>query len=175
MIKKIIQIIAVLIIGLSLFSNAYASDSYFIDFKRVLNESKAGADAQKILKKKLETASNKFKKQEGELRKQEQEIISQKKMITNDEFKKKVENLRKKVAELQKKKQDTFNGISKSRNDAKQQLLKAVNPIIKKYMEDNKIKLVLDKAAVLLGDKNLEITSQIIEELNKELKSLKIN
>ena len=96
-------------------------------------------------------------------------------MITNDEFKKKVENLRKKVAELQKKKQDTFNGISKSRNDAKQQLLKAVNPIIKKYMEDNKIKLVLDKAAILLGDKNLEITSQIIEELNKELKSLKIN
>ena len=76
---------------------------------------------------------------------------------------------------LQKKKQDTFSGISKSRNDAKQQLLKAVNPIIKKYMEDNKIKLVLDKAAILLGDKNLEITSQIIEELNKELKSLKIN
>jgi Skp family chaperone for outer membrane proteins len=175
MFKKIIQTITVLIIGLSLFSNAYASDAYFIDFKKVLNESKAGADAQKILKKKLETASNKFKKQEGELIKQEQEIISKKKMITNDEFKKKVENLRKKVAELQKKKQDTFSGISKSRNDAKQQLLKAVNPIIKKYMEDNKIKLVLDKAAILLGDKNLEITSQIIEELNKELKSLKIN
>ena len=79
MFKKIIQTITVLIIGLSLFSNAYASDAYFIDFKKVLNESKAGADAQKILKKKLETASNKFKKQEGELRKQEQEIISQKK------------------------------------------------------------------------------------------------
>ena len=42
-------------------------------------------------------------------------------------------------------------------------------------MEENQIKLVLDKGAILLGDKKLEITSQIIEILNKELKSLKIN
>ena len=103
MIKKTIQTIAILFIGFYSISSANAGESYFIDFKRVLNESKAGAAAQAILKKKVETASSKFKKQEAELRKQEQEIISQKKMITNEEFKKKVESLRKKVADLQKK------------------------------------------------------------------------
>ena len=175
MIKKIIQIITISTISLFLFSNSNAENIHFIDFKKVLNQSKAGAKAQNILKKKLDDASKKFKKQEADLRKQEQEIISQKKLITNEEFKKKVEALRKKVADLQKQKQDTFNNIGKSRSDAKKQLLKAVNPIMKKYMEENKIKLVLDKGAILLGDKNLEITSQIIEALNKELKSLKIN
>ena len=40
--------------------------------------------------------------------------------------------------------------------------------------EENKIKIVLDKGAVLLGDSQLEITSQIIDILNKELKSLNI-
>ena len=153
--------------------NAQAT-TYFIDFKKVLNESKAGAEAQKILKKKLENEAKKFEKQEAELRKQEKEIISQKKLITNEEFKKKVEDLRKKVADLQKKKQQTFTNISKTRSEAKQKLLKAVKPIMKKYMEENKIKIVLDKGAVLLGDSTLEITSQIIDILNKELKSLNI-
>tara|TARA_B100001029_G_C15043423_1_gene445335 strand:+ start:341 stop:871 length:531 start_codon:yes stop_codon:yes gene_type:complete len=148
--------------------------TYFIDFKKVLNESKAGAEAQEVLKKKLETETKKFQKQESELRKQEQEIISQKKMLTNDEFKKKVEALRKKVADLRKKKQQTFTNISKTRSESKQRLLKAVKPIIRKYMEENQIKIVLDKGAVLLGESKLEITSQIIDILNKELKSLNI-
>ena len=132
MIKKIIQIITISTISLFIFSNSNAEDIHFIDFKKVLNQSKAGAKAQNILKKKLDDASKKFKKQEADLRKQEQEIISQKKLITNEEFKKKVEALRKKVADLQKQKQDTFNNIGKSRSDAKKELLKAVNPIMKK-------------------------------------------
>ena len=42
-------------------------------------------------------------------------------------------------------------------------------------MVDNKIRIVLDKKSVLMGDTNLEITDQIIAILNKELKSLKVN
>ncbi len=42
-------------------------------------------------------------------------------------------------------------------------------------MEDNKIRVVLDKKAILLADNNLDITQKIIEILNKELKSLNLN
>ena len=42
-------------------------------------------------------------------------------------------------------------------------------------MEDNKIRLVLDKKSVLLGDTKLEITNQIIESLNKEIKTIKLD
>ena len=50
-----------------------------------------------------------------------------------------------------------------------------VNPIIKKYMEENNIRLIVDKKSVILGDTSLEVTDQIINLLNKELPSLKIN
>ena len=83
--------------------------------------------------------------------------------------------LRKKVSDLQNDKRKSINDIAKSRSQAKKQLLKALNPIIKKYMEDNKIRLVLDKKSILLGDQNLEITTQIIVILNKEVKSLKLD
>ena len=42
-------------------------------------------------------------------------------------------------------------------------------------MLEKKIRIVLDKKAVLMGDLNLEITDQIISILNKEIPSLKIN
>ena len=42
-------------------------------------------------------------------------------------------------------------------------------------MEQNKIRIVLDRKSILLADINLDITSQIIELLNKELKSIKLN
>jgi len=96
-------------------------------------------------------------------------------MITKDEYQKKVEILRKKVADLQKNKQDSLKAITKSRSEAKKILVNTVQPIVKKYMEDNKIRIVVDKKSVILGDVALEITDQIIDILNKELTSLKIN
>ena len=67
------------------FSNTYADNSYFIDFSKVLNNSKAGAQAQKELKNRILSETKKFKKQEDDIRKQETEIVAQKKLINNDE------------------------------------------------------------------------------------------
>jgi Skp family chaperone for outer membrane proteins len=146
-----------------------------MDFGKVLNASKPGAEAQKKLKNKIEAETKRFNKLETDIKKSEADIISQKKALGADEYKKKVKNLRKRVADLQKDKTDTFKNIAKTRSDAKKALLKAVNPIVKKYMEDNNIRLIVDKKSVILGDKTLEITDQIIVILNKELPSLKIN
>jgi len=154
-------------------SNSFADTTHFIDFSKVLNSSNAGAKAQNDLKKKFTSESDKFGKQEADLKKIETEIISQKKILTKEEYQKKVESLRMKVANLQKNKQDSFNNLAKSRNVAKQALLKAVTPILKKYMEDNNIRMIVDKKSVILGDTTLEITDKIIVILNKELTSLK--
>ena len=154
---------------------ALADNTYFIDFTRVLNQSKAGADAQQKLKNKFDSESKKFSAEEENIKKQENELISQKKALSNEDYQKKVEELRKKVAKLQTDKQTSLNGIAKSRALAKQELLKNVNPILKTYMEENNIRLVVDKQSVILGDTTLEITDKIIEILNQKLGSIKIN
>jgi Skp family chaperone for outer membrane proteins len=155
--------------------NSFADNSHFIDFTKVLNESKPGAEAQKKLKEKFKSETKKLDKIQEDLKKQESEIISQKKTLSAEDFQKKVETLRNKVSNLQKDKQNSFNDIAKSRNDSKKALLVAVSPIIKKYMENNNIKIILDKKSVVMGDTALEITDQIITTLNKEVPSLKIN
>ena len=155
--------------------NSSADSIYFIDFAKVLNSSKPGAEAQKSIKQKLQSENKKFAKLQNNIRKEESDIISQKSTLSPEEYKKKVQALRNKVADLQKNKETSFNNIAKTRSKAKNSLLKAVNPIIKKYMEGNNIQIVLDKKAVILGDTNLEITDKIISILNKELPSLKTN
>ena len=90
-------------------------------------------------------------------------------------IKKKINDLRSKVSLIQKSQQESLNSIAASRNNARQTLLKSVNPIIKKYMEENNIRMVLDKQSVILGDTTLEITDKIIDILNKEVTSIKVD
>ena len=155
--------------------NSYADNTYFIDFTKVLNNSKPGAEAQNKIKGRFSSESKKFLELEKSIRKEESEIISQKKTLPAEDYKKKVQALRKKVAETQKNKKISFNNLSKLRSDARKALLKELEPIIRKYMEENKIKMVINKQSVILGDTNLEITKQIIEIVNKEVSSIKIN
>ena len=89
------KLIFVAIFYLTYSFNSFADTSYFIDFKKVLNESKAGAAAQQKLKAKFESESGKFKKIEEDIRKEEFEIISQKKTLSPEDYQKKLNLLEK--------------------------------------------------------------------------------
>lgn len=171
--KNIIIILFISVVFID--QKVYADTPYFIDFSKVLNQSVAGKAAQDKLKKKVKSETEKYQNQEKKIREEEKDLIGKKKLLSKDEYQKKVQALRGKIAKLQKSRQESFNKIAQSRLKAKEQLLKALNPIILKYMEENKIRIVLDKKSVLLGDTTLEITSKIIDILNKELKSIKID
>lgn len=153
----------------------FSDNTYFMDVSKVLNNSKAGAEVQEKLKKRFDEELKKFQNDEEKIKKEESEIISQRKILSNEDYEKKVNDLRKKVADLQRNKDTSLNSIAKNRNDARDALIKSVNPIIKKYMEDNKIRLIVNNQSVVLGDVTLDITDKIIELLNKELPSIKIN
>ena len=127
------------------------------------------------LKKNIQNNSDNFKKTEDQIRKEEADLISQKKLISNDDYEQKVKLLREKVAKLQDDKNKFFSDTAKSRDDAKKILIEALNPILKKYMEDNNIRVVLDKQSIILADVKLELTNIIIDLLNKNLSSIKLN
>ena len=46
---------------------------------------------------------------------------------------------------------------------------------MKDYMKEKSIRMVVDKKSLLLADQNLDITNDIIEILNKKLKSINLN
>ncbi len=170
---KIIKI-SVLILFL-LQGNLLSDNPYYLDFKYVLNQSEAGKKAQKSLKSQLTNGLNKIKDKEKKLQSEEEKIIKQKKIIAPEEYKKKVTELRKKVSSLQKERNTLLENVAKQRSKARNELLKNLNPIIKDYMKEKNIRMVIDKKNLLLADENLDITKDIVNVLNKKLKSIKLN
>ena len=152
-----------------------ASDIYFVDYSKVMNESTAGKKAQNLLKNLLNNSNKKFNETAKKLKDEEKKIISQKNALSKDEYKKKADALRKKVFELNKEREKSIRDVAKKRKKAGDEMLKNLNPILGKYMRENNIAVVIDKKNVLMGDKKFEITSQIIEILNKEFKSINLN
>ena len=169
--KKFIIFLTLFFVNL----NLNADVPYYVDFKYILNQSTAGKKAQNFLKNKLEQGLKKLSEQEKNILKEEKQLIQQKKLIKPDEYKGKVDSLRSKVLKLQKERDKLLKSVSKQRLTARNELLKNLNPIISEYMQEKKIRMVVDKKSILLADQNLDITKQIIELLNKKLKSIKLN
>lgn len=173
--KKLSKIFLILSFLTLYNQNLSAELPFYLDFKFILNESIAGKKAQKDLKNKLENGLSEISKKEKNLQSEEKKIIAQKKLISEDEYKKKVVELRKKVIDVQKSKKNLLDTVARQRSKARVELLKNLNPVIKTYMEEKKIRYVMDKKSLILADENLDITQDIIKRLNAKIKSVKLN
>jgi len=157
------------------FSNySFSSEIYFIDMKKILNESKAGKGAQNYLKNKLEEETKKFDKEQSALKKEETDLISKKKLISAEEYKKKLNELRKKNISHQKSRQLAANNIFKKREKARLELNTALKPILEKYMSENNITVVIDKKSIVVAKTEIDLTNKILKLLDKDLKSINL-
>lgn len=122
--------------------NLLSNDVYFIDYSKVMNESNAGKKAQKYLKDLLISSNKKFNDTAKKLKDEENKIIGQKNVLTKEDYRKKADTLRKKVFELNKEREKTIKEIAVKRKKAGDEMLKNLNPILGKYMEENNINIL---------------------------------
>lgn len=146
----------------------------YMDVNFILNNSKAGKEAQDFLKKSFTNNQKKFENEEKALKKEEEDLLAKKDVLKAEEYKDKVNNLRKKVMEYQSKRRETLEKISKLRAESREKLLKKLDPILNTYIQENNISIVLDKKIVLGGQIELNITEIIVNKLNKDLPSLNL-
>tara|TARA_Y100000590_G_scaffold64744_1_gene69804 strand:- start:17558 stop:18082 length:525 start_codon:yes stop_codon:yes gene_type:complete len=146
----------------------------YIDMKYVLNNSKAGKGAQDYLKNSFQKNQKKFSGLEKDLKKEETDLLATKADLDKEEYKKKTDALRKKVMEYQKTRKEAVDKIAIQRAEARQKLLKEINPILASYSKENNISLIIDKKNLVMGNNDLDITNIIVEKLNKSLPSLNL-
>jgi outer membrane protein len=145
-----------------------------LDMKFVLNNSKAGKGVQDFLQKSFKENQKKFLDEENALKKKENDLLAQKTILTKKEYQKKSDDLRKKVIDYQSQRRTALEKITSQRAEARQKLLEKLDPIMKTYIKENDISLIIDRKNVLMGSTNLDITNIIVEKLNKEFPSLSI-
>ena len=74
----------------------------------------------------------------------------------------------------QKKRRNASNEWISKKNEARSKLIKTLNPILQKYMNENKIEMIVDKKNILLANSKFDLTDKILKILDKELKSIEL-
>ena len=145
-----------------------------LDLTYVLNNSKAGKDAQEFLKKTFNENTKKFSDIEEALKKEESDLLAKKATLNKEEYTEKMNSLRKRSIDYQSKRRAAIDKITTQRAKARETLLTRLDPILKDYIKENNISLVADRKFILGGASDYDITKIIVEKLNKELPSLNL-
>ena len=135
--------------------------------------------AGKSIKKQLENLYNKnlekFKKNDEILRNKEKKLIAQKNILNQEDFQKELSSLRKEIINFQKEQVKAREDINKLRIGATNKLISQLSPILQEYAKKNSVSLILQKKNIVMGKKEIEITDEILQITNKEIKNIKIN
>ena len=145
-----------------------------LDMKYVLNFSSAGKGAQEYLKKSFNDNAKKFSDMEKTLKREESDLLGKKNILSKEEYTKRSDELRKKVIDYQSERRSSLDKIATQRAKSRETLIKKINPIVDSYINENNISIVMDKKYMIGGLTEYDITKIIIERLNKELPSLKL-
>ena len=146
----------------------------FVDMPKVMSTSEVGKsilEQLKILNKK--TLAN-FKKEEKILKEKENAIIAKKNILSSSEYIKEVDNLKLEITKYTKKRKKIINELKELKLKNTNKLSNQVSEILINYSANNAISMILKKELIITGKSNLDISEDIIELVNRNIKDFKI-
>ena len=154
----------------------YSSEKIvYLDVEKIMQQSIAGKSIITQLKKKREVLISNFKKKEKEIMDKEKKLIAQKNVLSKEEFESKIIELRKDISNYQKERNKTSNDIAMSRVKASTSLINKLTPILEDYSKKNSIRIIVQKKNIVMGKKEDDITKDILELVNQNVKNIKLD
>jgi Skp family chaperone for outer membrane proteins len=141
----------------------------FLDRGTVLRQSAVGKDmyAQvEAMAKKMETE---FAPENKKLQADVQALQQQAAVLSQDVRNQKIKELEARRTAFQKKVSDRQAAIQNGLAVARQQVEKALGPILEKIMVERSANLLLDRGLVVLGATDLDVTAVVVQRLNTSL------
>jgi len=146
----------------------------YIDIDFILSNTIAGKKLLNIFKIEEESKINKFKLKDENFQNEEKKILAKKNLISKEEINNELKILNNKFQIYNKEKVKEIDEFKISRNKNIVNFLNLINPIIENYMKDNSIYMLIDKKNVFIASKNYDITNNLIELIDKQIKDIEI-
>ena len=74
-----------------------------------------------------------------------------------------------KVNLYRKEKDQLVENFNNYRNNELNNFFESITPIVRDYMDKNSIEILFDKKKIFMGKNNVDITGQILKEINKSI------
>ena len=110
---------------------------------------------------------NILKKRNEDLKKLELEIKKKQNIISEDSFKNEVNILKSKAKEFTKEKDILVKEFNSFKKKELNNVFEKISPLIRTYMADNSINILLDTKNIFMGDANTDITEKLIKIINQ--------
>jgi len=146
----------------------------YIDIDYILATSIAGKSLLNKLKEEEELKINIFKSKDEDFKQKESKILAKKNLISKEEINKELKSLQIEFNEYRKDKAKQIQELKTKRKRNIVNFISLLNPIIEKYMSDNSIYMVIDKKNVFIAKKDYDITNNLIELINNQIKNIEI-
>ncbi len=146
----------------------------YIDIDYILTNTLAGKELLSTLKKEEEIKINKFKSNDDSFKNEEKQILAKKNLISEKEINNEMKALQIKFQKYKKVKQKEVEDFKIKRNRNILNFLNLINPIIEKYMSDNSIYMLIDKKNVFIANKEYDITNNLIELIDNQIKNIEL-
>ena len=155
------------------FLNADDKVSY-IDIDVILTNTNAGKLLLTSLKEEESLKIDKFKLKDQDFKNDELKILAKKNLISKEEINQSLKELNVKYQDYKKNKINEIESLKLKRNRNILKFLNLINPIIEKYMAENSIYILLDKKNVFIASKDYDITNNLIELIDNQIKTFEI-
>jgi len=151
-------------------SFVYANNLVYIDMSYILSNSTHGKFILGELETKNKKNINELETKEQILKDLEKNITNQQNILSKKELDTKINELKSKILIFKKDKDKLSREFNELKNKEISDFMKKVEPLVSDYIKKNSINIVLDKKNVIIGKKDLDITFEILEIVNKNIK-----
>ena len=143
---------------------------YFLDIDYLLNNSNSGKKILQHLNNTNLKIISELEKDENNLKKTESEISKKKNIISKVELEKEITNLKNEIKLYRQKKDKKTKELNNLKDAELKNFFENITPHIESFMEQNSIKIILDKKNIFIANSNYDITQSLINYLNEKIK-----
>ena len=166
-------LIKIIVIFLTLSNISYSADKIaFVDIDFIVNGSELGKKLNKNLNETIKKEDDRFKKKEKDLKSKEEKILNQKNVLSEDELNKLLVELRKEITSFRQERISINNKLRDQKLKETNSLVSSLNNILANYAEKNSISLIIQKKNIVIGKSELDITKEILDIFNSEVKTI---
>lgn len=145
-----------------------------VDIERLIGRSTASENIQKQLDREKEKLQKSFTAEEKKLKDLEKEIMAKKDSLSEEEFNAEKQRFQKNLIEARQSLGKQVDTVEQAANVALGQLRQEIVKTIAEMTEQEKYTIVITKQNVIMAEKKLDITDEVMARLNKNIKTIKL-
>lgn len=139
----------------------------YVDMEKAFTECEAGKTAKGMFTRKLENLTRRIESQESELTRMRDELEKSSATLSSDARDEKEASYRQKYRDYQRLVKDSQDDLRREDSELTNKIVAGLLEVVEKVGKGGGYTLVLEKKSVLYAAQSIDITDQVVREMNK--------